>query len=358
MLQTSPSTSIHCGSGIPPLRYRIKQLTLNYAIKISAQTKHLNHSIIFDEEVLSQFHRTPISTRPVGVRASEILAEIGSSFPDVEHLTFSEKEPWILASPTINFDSTKYQKGTTPNETIKQQFLNSVEVYQPCIIIYTDGSKISGGVGCTMATDGVEYNDSLSALSAINNKSSSDPLITKILNTHHRLFEQSKQIMFLWTPGIRGNELADEAARQATESTITDVPLSLDDAKAALKVRVFDAWQREWKISNNYLKLFKPTIKKWSPPPLTRREQVVLTRLRIGHTFLTHSHLLLGNPPETCRRCEVLLTLNHIFLECSLYMVATVLFSLPNSIKDCLLSSSRIRTTLSFLKAIKLFRKV
>nr|CAI5864118.1 unnamed protein product [Callosobruchus analis] len=64
------------------------------------------------------------------------------------------------------------------------------------------------------------------------------PLITKILITHHRLFEQSKQIIFLWTPGhtgIRGNELADEAARQATESTITDVPLSLDDAKAALK---------------------------------------------------------------------------------------------------------------------------
>nr|CAI5844160.1 unnamed protein product [Callosobruchus analis] len=57
-------------------------------------------------------------------------------------------------------------------------------------------------------------------------------------NGFRKLFEQCKQIIILWTPGhtgIRGNELADEAARQATESTITDIPLSLDDAKAALK---------------------------------------------------------------------------------------------------------------------------
>nr|CAI5845918.1 unnamed protein product [Callosobruchus analis] len=113
----------------------------------------------------------------------------------------------------------------------------------------------------------------------------------KILITHHRLFEQSNQIILLWTlghTGIRGNELADEANSKQI----------LDDAKAALKVRVFDAWQREWIISYNYLKLFKPTIKKLSSPPLTRREQVVLTRLRIGHTFLTHSHLLLGKMPK------------------------------------------------------------
>nr|CAI5854896.1 unnamed protein product [Callosobruchus analis] len=87
----------------------------------------------------------------------------------------------------------------------------------------------------------------------------------KILITHHRLLEGSKHIILLWTlgyAGITGNKLADEAARQATETRITDVPLRLDDAKAALKQRVFDAWQREWSLSNNYLKAFKPKIKK------------------------------------------------------------------------------------------------
>nr|CAI5823514.1 unnamed protein product [Callosobruchus analis] len=211
------------------------------------------------DSITLQPHESVIVKSAAGIQMAAslflvALYKIGASFPDVEHLTFSEKAPRTLASPTINFDSTKYKKATTPNETIKQQFLNSVEAYQPCTIIYTDGSKTSGGVDCAM--------------------------------------------------------------------------------------------------------LFKPTIKKWSPPPLTRQKQVVLTRLRIGHTFLTHSHLLLGNQPETCRGCEVLLTWNHIFLECPLYMVARTLFNLPDSIKDCLLSSSSIRTTLSFLKAIKLFRKL
>nr|CAI5852118.1 unnamed protein product [Callosobruchus analis] len=203
--------------------------------------------------------------------------------------------------------------------------------------------------------------DSLGALSAIQNKFSSDSLIMKILITHHRLFEQTKHIISLGTPGhagIRRNELANEAARQATEASMTDVPLRLDDAKAALKQRVFNAWQREWNSNNNYLKLFKPTITKWSLPPLTRREQVVLTRLRIGHTFLTHSHLLLGKPPESCRSCDVLLTWRHIFLECPLFMVARILFNFPDSVKSCLLSCGNIRSTLSFLKTIKLFYKV
>nr|CAI5841741.1 unnamed protein product [Callosobruchus analis] len=219
-------------------------------------------------------------------------------------------------------DGVEYKWGLHPTCSI--YFAEPYAILQA--LNYIDGQSNGWYIICS---------DSLSALSAItgNNKSSSDPLITKILITHHRLFEQCKQIILLWTPGhtgIRGNELADEAARQATESTITDVPLNT---------------------------LLKPTIKKWSSPSLIRREQVVLTRLRIGHIFLTHSNLLLGNPPETCRRCEVLLTWNHIFLECPLYMATRVLFNLPDSIKDCLLSSSNIRTTLSFLKAIKHFRK-
>nr|CAI5827912.1 unnamed protein product [Callosobruchus analis] len=110
--------------------------------------------------------------------------------------------------------------------------------------------------------------------------------------------------------------------------------------------------------SSNYLKLFKPTITNWSLPPSTRREQVVLTRLRIGHTFLTHSHLIFGDPPESCRSCDVLLTWKKMFLECPLYMVARILFNLPDSVKSYLLSSGNIKSTLSFPKTIKLFHKV
>nr|CAI5831216.1 unnamed protein product [Callosobruchus analis] len=98
--------------------------------------------------------------------------------------------------------------------------------------------------------------------------------------------------------GTRGNEIADQAARQEMASDITDVPLRLEDAKATLKQNVSQLRQKEWNSSN----LFKPTIQTWSLPSLTHREQVALTRIRIGHTFPTHSHPLLGNPPPICER--------------------------------------------------------
>ena len=45
---------------------------------------------------------------------------------------------------------------------------------------------------------------------------------------------------------------------------------------------------------------------------LLRWKQVLLSRLRIGHTRLTHSFLLL---PE-CGTCQCLLTVKHILVEC------------------------------------------
>jgi len=43
---------------------------------------------------------------------------------------------------------------------------------------------------------------------------------------------------------------------------------------------------------------------------------VIINRLRLGHTRLTHSHLLSGDDQPTCRSCEVPLTVKHILLEC------------------------------------------
>ncbi|CAH2019424.1 unnamed protein product [Acanthoscelides obtectus] len=51
------------------------------------------------------------------------------------------------------------------------------------------------------------------------------------------------------------------------------VPLRLEDAKEAMKENVLHSWQEEWNLSNKFLKTFKPSIKKWSLPHMTRREQ-------------------------------------------------------------------------------------
>jgi len=48
---------------------------------------------------------------------------------------------------------------------------------------------------------------------------------------------------------------------------------------------------------------------------LSRRDTVLLNRLRIGHTRLTHSFLLSGDLPE-CGICQCPLTVKHILVEC------------------------------------------
>ncbi len=81
-------------------------------------------------------------------------------------------------------------------------------------------------------------------------------------------------------------ESDDTAAKEATLKINLDEPRvsSMDPSK--LK------FQNSWNQShNNKLKIIKPTIEIWdSSVRASRREVVFLTRLRIGHSVLTHVH--------------------------------------------------------------------
>jgi len=49
---------------------------------------------------------------------------------------------------------------------------------------------------------------------------------------------------------------------------------------------------------------------------LSRHDTVLLNRLRIGHTRLTHSFLLSGDELPECGTCQCPLTVKHILVEC------------------------------------------
>ena len=48
-----------------------------------------------------------------------------------------------------------------------------------------------------------------------------------------------------------------------------------------------------------------------------RKDEVVLCRARIGHTQLTHSYILKKDPPPQCERCQCILIVCHILVECN-----------------------------------------
>ena len=95
-------------------------------------------------------------------------------------------------------------------------------------------------------------------------------------------------------------------------------PLPAQDFYPAVSRSVQSEWQRAWDAQpGNKLKVVKPTLRLWkSSSRRNRREEVVLCRLRIGHTYATHGHLLRGEDEPKCPRCLVPLTVAHVLLSC------------------------------------------
>ena len=48
-----------------------------------------------------------------------------------------------------------------------------------------------------------------------------------------------------------------------------------------------------------------------------RKEETVLNRLHIGHSYLTHSYVLRQEEAPVCVACNAISTVKHILLECA-----------------------------------------
>ena len=92
------------------------------------------------------------------------------------------------------------------------------------------------------------------------------------------------------------------------------------DLKPLVNSYIQQEVQIKWDVSihGRDLYLLKPTL---GPPKrfrhLTRAEEVVITRLRIGHTKATKSYILSRGTPTACQHCGQTLTIEHILLECT-----------------------------------------
>ena len=57
------------------------------------------------------------------------------------------------------------------------------------------------------------------------------------------------------------------------------------------------------------------------PPTLKRRDQVVISRIIIGHAKITHKYILTKEDQPLCERCKTTLTIDHLILQCELYLL-------------------------------------
>ena len=172
--------------------------------------------------------------------------------------------------------------------------------------------------------DVVVYSDSMSCLQAIECEDTENPFICHIMNLLWLLSDKGTHVRFCWIPshcGIEGNERVDQLAKETLDHDIDPVAsIHYADLKPLVNTYIQQLVQVKWDVAvhGRDLYLLKPTL---GPPKkfkhLTRAEEVVITRLRIGHTKATKSHILSRGPPSNCHHCGQTLTVDHILLECA-----------------------------------------
>jgi len=140
------------------------------------------------------------------------------------------------------------------------------------------------------------FSDSLSVLQSLHNRKLENPLLVNILLKHTKL-SSSHNIVYCWLPshvGIKGNDKADRAAKMALLLEPTDFKTPYTDFKRCIKDCLRQKWQASWNDAvNNKLHTIKPILGEWTPSYRDdRREEVVIARISIGHTYLTHSYIL------------------------------------------------------------------
>ena len=161
--------------------------------------------------------------------------------------------------------------------------------------------------------------DSLSVLQSINNCKLDNPLVQDILLRFHNM--GSKHIILCWLPshtGIKGNEKADIAAKSTLLLPPSNFKLLYTDFKPIINKYLFNKWQSVWDTAvDNKLHSIKPILSEWQPAyRMDRKEEVVLSRLRIGHSYATHSYLLKREEQPLCIHCDASFTIKHVLLNC------------------------------------------
>ena len=217
----------------------------------------------------------------------------------------------------------------------------------------------------------VIYSDSRSALQAIQKFGSTNKVVQEIYELIVGLSRRRVTVSFCWIPshvGIEGNELADKAAKAAAANGVVrrlEVPDS--DVIAYIKEKMKERWEEAWhNIQNNRkLRKIQPTTK-IPLMKLNRKDHIKITRLRIGHTRLTHGHWLTGEERPVCMECSwdeddpVCLTVKHIFMECGNYALDKFDFFDPRdtSLRQLLSEPEYITKVIGFLKQSGLYKEI
>ena len=132
----------------------------------------------------------------------------------------------------------------------------------------------------------------------------------------------TKTLELCWIPShvsILGNKEADLNAKRASLQAAQPMLLHYTDWYPLLKEKFREKWMRGWRIKPSKLRELCDTQDVFTNTHMTRRGEIIMNRLRYGHTNLTHGYLMSSNvrePHPGCPACQdSTLTIHHLMFD-------------------------------------------
>jgi len=120
--RTSAAVSLCVQATEPPLVLRRIKLSLQYCLKLSANTNNPAYNAAFNSKFKTQFDNKPSQIRLLGFRVEDDLQNLGFKKKNVLPTTVSTIPPWLLKRLNCNFSLCCYDNTTTNSEVFKRKF--------------------------------------------------------------------------------------------------------------------------------------------------------------------------------------------------------------------------------------------
>lgn len=333
---------------------------------------------------------------PIMNRVKGIFNDItGETLPTIATLPVANGKHWRPPTIKVNETIKRNVKAGCPPSVAAAAYHEFMASRPWCTVIHTDGSKtdtvgygilvepadisINGAlagqcsifsaeayalvkaaqlVNCKVdAYPAVIFSDSASCLEAVQG-SIKHPWIAEL-----RTLLDGKDITLCWIPGhtgIPGNEKADDLANAGRLLPISNETVPAPDAHKWCLEAVQLAWQREWHSSQSKLRRVKDSVLAWRDNDVPEHQRI-LTRLRIGHTHITHRSYFSnhGRAPPTCTTCGTHLNVEHLLLECRAFEDVREEIRLGPTMAVILNNRKKNETKIiQYIKKCKLFNEI
>ena len=375
--RTSPISNILSESNMLPLHLRRKKLTLHYAIKLLHSPENQVYPLIKKTD-LQKLYNKPNAKKPFYFRANNYLRNYKIRHTDFLTNHLKNKHCWSNAMESIsnNFDESK--------STDHRNNLNEYEH------IYTDTIEHNNYIGAAATTQNKENillklpkwyghrssleililhtieNIQLNKKTIIHTSSSkliqsiekNEPKKSHIENIINLLVQYKKNVSICGcNPPSETKKLLHEATNLAckTEFSNHNFKISEEIGIKIVNKKITNEWNKLWKLQTktNHLRKIKTSIYQKNPAlRFNRRDQIILNRLRIGHTRISHQHLITKENSQTCEKCNTYINVDHILLHCPAYHNERCKYKLSTQLSELLNNEKNCRNVLKFIQAI------